>query len=101
MSIENGKIHIRFDHVGSGLATRDAQPPNAFEIAGKDGNFVKAQARLKRDPITSPPPDTVIVWSDQVPDPVTVRFARSLSAELIPNLINKEGLPASPFRAQP
>jgi sialate O-acetylesterase len=39
----------------------------------------------------------VVVWSDQVPDPVAVRYAWANNpAE--PNLYNKEGLPAAPFR---
>ena len=39
---------------------------------------------------------TVVVSSPTVPDPVAVRFGWQAAAE--PNLFNKEGLPASPFR---
>ncbi len=40
--------------------------------------------------------DTVVVSSAAVAKPVAVRFAWSMVAE--PNLMNKEGLPASAFR---
>jgi sialate O-acetylesterase len=90
MTVEDKRIRIRFDHVGSGLTTRDGQPPNWFEIAGDDKNFVKAGARIDGE--------TVLVWSKDVPQPVAVRFAWHMVPEPIPNLINKEGLPASPFR---
>ena len=90
MSVEDGKIRIRFDHIGGGLETRDGQPPNWFEIAGEDRQFVKAEAEIDGD--------SVVVWSEQVPAPVAVRFSWHMLPEPIPNLVNKEGLPASPFR---
>jgi sialate O-acetylesterase len=90
MTVEDGRIRVRFDHVGSGLATRDGQPPNWFEIAGDDRKFVKARAEIDGE--------TVLVWSEDIPQPVAVRFAWHMVPEPIPNLINREGLPASPFR---
>jgi sialate O-acetylesterase len=89
MSVEGNRIRIRFDHVGGGLTARDDRPLTWFEIAGADGKYVKAEARIDGD--------TVIVWSDEVPEPVAVRFAWHQEAE--PNLMNKEGLPAAPFRS--
>ncbi|MHC4620026.1 MAG: sialate O-acetylesterase [Planctomycetota bacterium] len=88
MSVEGNKVRIRFDHVGSGLASRDGQPLNWFTIAAADNNFVEAKAKIEGD--------TVLVWSDGVARPVAVRFGWHQEAE--PNLTNKEGLPASPFR---
>ena len=88
MSVEGNKIRIRFDHVGGGHASRDGRDPNWFTIAGDDKNFLDAQARIDGD--------AVLVWSDKVDKPVAVRFAWNQEAE--PNLMNKEGLPASPFR---
>ncbi len=38
----------------------------------------------------------MLVWSDQVPKPAHVRYAWADNPDC--NLINKEGLPASPFR---
>ena len=40
--------------------------------------------------------DTVVVWSENVPSPVAVRFGWHQLA--VPNLGNSAGLPASPFR---
>ena len=90
MQIKKDKILLRFDHTGSGLATRDGQPLSDFAIIDRDrGGFVKADARIKGKEI--------IVSAPDVKNPVAVRFAWHKLAE--PNLINAEGLPASPFRA--
>ncbi|MFQ5805615.1 MAG: sialate O-acetylesterase [Phycisphaerae bacterium] len=91
MSVEDGKIRIRFDHVSNGLASRDGKPLNWFEIAGQDKKFAEARAQIDGD--------TVVVWSETVTDPVAVRFGWHQEAE--PNLMNKEELPASPFRTDP
>jgi sialate O-acetylesterase len=88
MSVEGNKIRIRFEHIGGGLASRDGQGLNWFTIAGDDKNFLEAQAEIDGD--------AVLVWSDKVDKPVAVRFGWNQEAE--PNLMNKEGLPASPFR---
>lgn len=88
MKVEGGKIRVEFDHVGGGLVSRDGQPLTWFTIAGKDQEFVEAKAEIDGS--------SVVVWSESVPAPVAVRFAWNQTAE--PNLSNKEGLPASPFR---
>jgi sialate O-acetylesterase len=87
MSIEGDKIVIRFQHVGGGLAARGGELTD-FTIAGADGDFVPATATIDGD--------TIVVHSTQAPKPVAVRFGWRDDAE--PNLFNKEGLPASPFR---
>jgi sialate O-acetylesterase len=88
VDLEDNKIRIRFDHVGSGLASLDDRPLTWFEIAGKDRTFYKARADIDGD--------TVLVWSEKVSVPVAVRFGWHQLAT--PNLGNREGLPASPFR---
>ncbi len=88
MTVEGGKARIAFDSIGSGLATSDGQGPTWFEVAGDDHIFYKATAELSGD--------TVIVGSPRVMAPKAVRFGWSQLAT--PNLMNKEGLPASPFR---
>jgi sialate O-acetylesterase len=40
--------------------------------------------------------NSILVHSDQIAEPVAVRYA--WRHEATPNLANKEGLPASPFR---
>ena len=88
LAIEGGKARITFDHVGSGLVSRDGKPLTHFEVAGADKKFAKAEAKIEGD--------AVVVSSDAVKEPVAVRFGWHQLAE--PNLMNKEGLPASPFR---
>ena len=88
MAVEGNKIRLSFDYVGSGLMARDEKPLTWFEIAGEDKQFVEAQAMIDGD--------TIVVSSDAIANPVAVRFGWHQSAE--PNLVNKEGLPASPFR---
>jgi sialate O-acetylesterase len=88
MSVEGNKIRIRFDHVGNGLISLDDRSLSWFEIAGEDRTFHKARAEISGD--------TVLVWNDKVSGPVAVRLGWYQLAT--PNLGNKEGLPASPFR---
>lgn len=89
-TIEAGKIRLKFDHSGSGLATRDGKPLTWFEISGEDGKFVPADAIVEGSDI--------LVSAAAVPAPKSARFAFSQIAE--PNLINKEGLPAGAFRTK-
>jgi sialate O-acetylesterase len=89
MAIEGAKIRVRFDNVGGGLLARDGKPLNWFEIIGADAQVAQAEAVIDGD--------SVLVSSPNVPKPVAVRFAWHKHAE--PNLRNKEGLPARPFRA--
>ena len=91
MTVEAGAIRVTFDHVGGGLASRDGKDLTWFEIAGADGKYVKASAKIDGD--------AVVVSSADVSKPVSVRFGWHQTAEA--NLINKAGLPASPFRTRP
>ena len=88
MSVDGNKVKIKFQHVGGGLVARDGKPLTHFTVAGEDQQFVDATATIEGD--------TVVVTSDKVAKPVAVRFGWNQLAE--PNLANKEGLPASPFR---
>ncbi|WP_372719326.1 sialate O-acetylesterase [Novipirellula sp.] len=88
MKIEGDKIRLSFDHVGSGLVSRDDAELSHFTIAGDDQNFVPAKATIDGD--------TIVVHSEQVDAPVAVRFGWG-NADA-PNLSNQEGLPASSFR---
>jgi sialate O-acetylesterase len=89
MDIEGNKVRVQFDHVGGGLVSRDGKPLTHFQVAGEDGKWVDAKAEIEGD--------EVVVHADEVQKPVAVRYAWSQEAE--PNLSNKEGLPASPFRS--
>lgn len=85
---EPGALRLWFDHAGSGLSTRDNQPLTGFRVAGSDGRYFKAEARIEGD--------TVVVSSPLVPDPAEVRYA--WENDPVANLTNREGLPATPFR---
>jgi sialate O-acetylesterase len=87
--VEGNKIVISFHHTGSGLTTNDGEVPAEFAIAGEDKKFVWAKAKMEGDKI--------VVWSDAVAKPMYVRYAWA-DNPVNPNLYNKEGLPASPFR---
>ena len=89
MDIQGSKCIIHFKNVGKGLSTSDGEAPGAFAIAGADGKFVWADAKIVGD--------TVEVSSAQVPEPKTVRFAYAMYRGDA-NLINKDGFPAYPFR---
>ncbi|MBI1929950.1 sialate O-acetylesterase [Candidatus Poribacteria bacterium] len=89
MTTEGNKVRLRFmPHTADGLMAKGDEPLKGFAIAGQDHKFVWADARIDGD--------TVVVWSDQVPHPVAVRYAWADNP--VCNLYNKAGLPASPFR---
>ncbi|MHC4761740.1 MAG: sialate O-acetylesterase [Planctomycetota bacterium] len=87
MQKEGAKIRIHFDHTGSGLMALGGDLKH-FTIAGTDKKFVEAAAEIDDN--------TVLVYSEQITDPVAVRYAWSNTA--VGNLYNFDGLPASPFR---
>lgn len=89
MTGEAGKIRIKFKHVNSGLEAKGGAPLKGFEIAGSDGKFVEADAKIDAE--------TVLVWKDGFAEPVAVRYAWANNP--VCNLFNKDGLPASPFRS--
>ncbi|QDK77687.1 sialate O-acetylesterase [Spirosoma sp. KCTC 42546] len=89
VTIDGGKIVVRFTNVGGGLITNDGEDLSEFAIAGSDKKFVWAKAKIEGD--------NVVVWSDEVPTPLYVRYAWA-DNPVNPNLYNKEKLPASPFR---
>ncbi len=89
MQKQESKIVLSFDHAGDGLTSFDGQPLKGFAIAGADRRWSWAQAEISG-------PDKVTVWSDQVVDPVAVRYGWALNPPV--SLYSKAGLPASPFR---
>ena len=68
----------------------DVDEPRGFAIAGSDRKFVNGQGAR------SPVPTTIEVWSDEVSEPVAVRYAWADNP--VCNLYSAEGLPATPFR---
>lgn len=88
MKVEDSMIRLQFAHTAGGLKARDGKALTEFQIAGADGKFVAAEARIDGE--------TVVVIAKGVESPTQVRFGWHKSAN--PNLVNKEGLPASPFQ---
>jgi sialate O-acetylesterase len=89
MEKKGNKIILTFDHVDGGFRPFDVSEPRGFTIAGSDHKFAKAQARITG-------PSSIEVWSDQVPDPVAVRYAWADNP--VCNLYSAVGLPLTPFR---
>jgi sialate O-acetylesterase len=88
-TIDGNKIIISFTNTGSGLTISDGDDTAIFAIAGADKKFVWAKAKIDGDKI--------IVSNEEVTNPMYVRYAWA-DNPVNPNLYNKEGLPASPFR---
>ncbi len=86
--VEGKTIVIDFDHVGSGLQAA-ADGLSGFEIAGDNGKFVEAIAKIVGNQI--------VVSADRIDDPKEVRYAWRDHG--VATLFNMEGLPASSFRS--
>lgn len=84
-----GKAVLEFDSGGSGLAVRGGGTLHGFAMAGSDRRFYWADARMDGN--------RIVLESRTVPQPVAVRYAWA-DNPADANLINREGLPASPFR---
>lgn len=88
MRTDGNKIVVEFDYAAGGLAARDGAKLKGFAIAGADKKFVWADAKIAGN--------TVVVSSPEVASPAAVRYAWANNPDC--NLVNKAGLPASPFR---
>jgi sialate O-acetylesterase len=86
---ENGAMHVWFDYA-AGLNAKGSSP-EGFEVAGPDGNFVPATAKIDGD--------TIVASSPAVPNPRYVRYAWPNFPQA--NLYNGAGLPASTFTSYP
>jgi sialate O-acetylesterase len=82
-------IRIWFDHAARGLVAKGGAL-QGFEIAGDDGRFATATARIDGE--------TIVVSNPQVTDPKHVRYGWANAPAV--NLFNSEGLPASPFTSE-
>lgn len=90
MQINGNKVVISFKNKGSGLIAKDKHGYlKNFAVAGADKKFYWAKAWIEND--------KVVVFSEQVPLPIAVRYAWD-NCPSEANLYNKEGFPASPFR---
>ena len=91
VEFKDGKAFVTFSEIGSGLKIKDKYGYiKGFSIAGADKNFHWAKAEQINE-------NTVAVYSDEVLNPVAVRYGWADNPEDV-NIYNKEGLPANPFR---
>lgn len=88
-TVEGNTVRLQFDHTGSGLKVRGGGELKHFQITGADQKWHWATAKIEGN--------EVLVSHPEVPTPIGVRYAWAAYPEGA-NLINAEGLPASPFR---
>ena len=102
-SIAGDKVTVHFDHSGSRLmlCTKEGlndpievptESSRLFELAGKDGSWHLAKARLVDG--------TVELTSESVPEPIHVRYAFRESLQAAPRVYNRDGFPMSPFTSK-
>ena len=84
-TVEGSALRVWFDHA-AGLRSK-GERVEAFEVAGKDGHFVPAAAKIDGE--------SVVVSSSSVAAPLLVRYAWGNATSA--NLYNQAGLPASTF----
>lgn len=87
MRMEGNKIILSFKEGTNELANTDEL--KGFAIAGKDQVYRWARARVEGH--------TIVVWCDEIQEPVSVRYAWS-DNPVGANLKNTVGLPAAPFQ---
>lgn len=88
MKAEGRRLRLRFSQAGGLRAAVAGEALRGFEVAGADGLFHAAAARVEGTEI--------VVESKEVKRPVAVRYA--WQPYTTANLVNAEGLPASTFR---
>ncbi|MDX2186118.1 MAG: sialate O-acetylesterase [Opitutaceae bacterium] len=85
--ISGAQVRVAFT-TESGLKTTDGAAPRCFSLAGSDGVYHLAEARIDGN--------TIVLSSKEVPEPKTVRYAWAGNPTV--NLADGEGLPVVPFR---
>ncbi len=88
LQVEGGKVRLSFKHPGDGLVAAGGGALQGFSLSGEDRQFVPAQAVIDGE--------TVLVSTDAVAAPVSVRYA--FEDDPACNLFSRAGLPAAPFR---
>jgi len=88
---KGSKLIVSFTSVADGLVVSGDEPLANFAVAGKDGVYHWAKAKIKGD--------SVVLSCKEVSDPVSVRYAWAHNP-VGSKLYNSEGLPASSFEAQ-
>ncbi len=87
---DDSRVRIWFDHARGLHAAGAGTDVRGFELADRAGAFHRASARIAGEQVT--------LWSDEVPEPVAVRYAWADFPDA--NLTNRAQLPAVAFRAR-
>lgn len=85
--IKGNRIVLSFERVPMGL-TSFYKPLQCFQIAGKDGQYHQAKARIVNG-------SEVEVWNEEIQEPVSVRYAFKNFVK--GDLFGVNGLPVSSF----
>ena len=85
--IEGEKIILTFEHAKEGLICPEKNI-KGLSIAGEDGKFVEAKARIKGNRLE--------VSAREIKSPIAVRYC--FDDTTVGNLFNKQGLPMAPFQ---
>jgi sialate O-acetylesterase len=86
--VESNTMRIYFNFAEKGLKITVGESPELFEIAGANEVYYPAKTRIEGN--------TVLVWADEVPVPVKVRYFWKTYA--IPNFFSTDNYPVAPFR---
>jgi len=87
-NFQKEKATVEFDYTSEGLYCPDLEI-RGFEIAGEDGKFHRAIAKIVNNSIEA--------YAPEVKEPLYIRYGWDNFFRV--NLYNKAGLPASPFRS--
>jgi len=90
-TIDGKRVVIEFTHVGQGLTVAHADKLQGFALAGEDGQWRWAEARIEGE--------TVVVSSDRTPNPKRVRYGWAQRRPWA-NLFNKDRWPAFAFNTR-
>jgi sialate O-acetylesterase len=86
-------VRLTVADVQGGLETRDGKAADGFAVQGPSGQWHWAQARIVEGG------SAVLVWTDQVPDPVAVAYAWQNNPERA-NVTGGSGLPLDQYRGR-
>jgi sialate O-acetylesterase len=89
VQFEGNKAMVTLDCFGSTLRAFDVANAVGFAVCGEDKVWRWASGKVIA-------PNKVEVWSDEVPQPIAVRYAWADNP--VCNLFSNDGLPVTPFR---
>jgi sialate O-acetylesterase len=82
-------VRLTFKDAGAGLSTSNGADVHGFLVAGSDRRWHPARVQIRDG-------NTLVLESSSVTRPVAVRYGWNDHPVL--NLVNSDGLPATPFR---